>query len=81
MAHPDTDALIEKIETMLEERGVCDWVLALNATDSDVDLARFEGSVYWRMGACSDIIASVKHDRKLQRMAADIERDESDGGT
>lgn len=55
--------LAERIQQMLQEHGVADYILMFRDPDSNSDWIETEGSQFWRMGACLDMLEQTKRRR------------------
>ena len=63
MAHPQTEKLVGSIVEQLSRHGVSEYLLVLRDPDSDYEICRHFGSVFWRMGVGVDILEQAKIER------------------
>jgi len=73
MAHPQTDKLVQKLVEVLEAGAVSEYVMIFRDPDSNVDILRYFGSPFWRMGVGMELIDSVKEERCREQAAEDAE--------
>ena len=73
MASKATDELLDEIEQKLQAHGVQNYVISLSDPDEQMDIIRGFGSMFWRIGAATDIIDDIRFDRKLDRLHTEEE--------
>lgn len=71
MAHPQTEAILKRIQDDLDAHGVTEYLLALRDPDSANDVLRYKGSVFWRIGVGVDIVEDGKAERENDREIED----------
>jgi len=59
--------LYKKLEDLLNEHGVSQWVFAFSDPDDAVDVVGVQGSKLWRAGVGMDLIDDVKAARRKER--------------
>jgi hypothetical protein len=66
MAEPGQE-LIDRIQKLIEDHGVRDYVVAFSDPDSEYDRFIAGGSRFWRCGVAMDLIEEVKEMRRKER--------------
>lgn len=61
------DELYKRLEKVLNEHGVSQWVFAFSDPDDAVDVVAVQGSKLWRAGVGMDLIDDVKAARRKER--------------
>jgi len=64
MSHPMTQALLSKIEVLLRDHDIGEYVIALKDPDSDNDTFMSKGSPVWVIGASEAIKFRAKLEMK-----------------